>query len=185
MSDMVCALGPVACGFDEENGDPIHCMAGQACFHSYVGHSLCQNVARDQCSKRCADGEVLSPLRYCTCISEADRDKMFCASPPPGRSGMGSYGGDGCHGMYEDSESDGCCEMDGYTMSMDSERDGESEGDGTSQSDGERYPGRDGGNGRNGYPGRDGGNGRNGCCGRRMSYGRRDPNCRGQGHPLR
>ena len=71
-----CANGPINCGGDGE------CMTGYACFTSSTGHSVCDDVARYQCLKDCPDGEVLNPLRYCTCISAAERASMFCAEEP-------------------------------------------------------------------------------------------------------
>ena len=45
MQKMDCANGPVACG-EDENGDDINCMDGYACYHSSVGYSVCDDVAR-------------------------------------------------------------------------------------------------------------------------------------------
>ena len=73
---------PVVCGEDV-------CDVGQACKVLISGEAKCDDVYRYQCrnedGQRCADDEaetgvahVLSPLSYCTCVTEAERDAMFC-----------------------------------------------------------------------------------------------------------
>ena len=81
MDEMDCPNGPVVCGGDT-------CMEGYACFKSAFGDK-CDDVARYQCSKDCGDGHALNPLRYCTCITEAERDAMFCADEADSGSGDG------------------------------------------------------------------------------------------------
>ena len=80
MDAIDCANGPVACGTDE-NGEPEFCSAGYACLQTVFGDK-CDDVARYQCNRTCADSEALNPLRYCECISEEARTAMFCASAP-------------------------------------------------------------------------------------------------------
>ena len=75
----VCKNGPVPCGTDEDGAD-INCKEGYACYNS-TGFSLCDDVAQWQCHKNCPDGKVLDPLRYCTCITQEELEKMFCCDP--------------------------------------------------------------------------------------------------------
>ena len=72
--DTVAAIGcdtPVDCGGET-------CDAGYVCRHTEVGVSVCDDVHRYACRVECPDGEVLSPIAYCQCIDEIERDAMFC-----------------------------------------------------------------------------------------------------------
>ena len=89
-----CQNGPVACGADDDGND-IFCMDGYACFQSVFGDK-CDDVARYQCNVDCGAGNTLNPLRYCTCITEEERDGMFCA---PEGSGSSTDSGDGMEQM--------------------------------------------------------------------------------------
>ena len=72
MASANCNYGPVNCGGEL-------CMEGYACLHT-VFASVCDDVAQKQCKKKCPKGETQSPLRYCECIPEVERDQMFCAA---------------------------------------------------------------------------------------------------------
>lgn len=78
MEEISCPNGPTTCGVDEYGSD-IFCGTTNACNPDGDYGPECENVSRYMCSKTCPEGEVLSPLRYCTCISEEVRDAMFCA----------------------------------------------------------------------------------------------------------
>lgn len=76
-TEINCQHGPATCGSDEDGND-VNCMDGYACLRTVFGDK-CDDVARYQCSKDCGEGNVLNPLRYCTCITVEERDDMFCA----------------------------------------------------------------------------------------------------------
>ena len=87
MAEIGCEEGPLVCGVDENGAGGEICDEGYACFRSSIGVELCDNVYPAQCSRECPEGTVLSPLRYCTCISFQERYQMFCAGAGEGGGG--------------------------------------------------------------------------------------------------
>ena len=86
LASVGCTAGPKFCGANNRNAEDEaeFCGAGRGCsYNEWIDWEGCADVAPWQCFVDCDEGEVLSPLRYCDCIPEAELYDMFC-DPEPG-----------------------------------------------------------------------------------------------------
>ena len=85
LASVGCTAGPKFCGANNEyaEDDAEFCGAGAGCsYNEWIDWEGCTDVAPWQCFVECDEGEVLSPLRYCDCIPEAELYDMFCDPEP-------------------------------------------------------------------------------------------------------
>lgn len=81
LTQVGCRNGPKMCGYDNRYGDGGRfCSAGEGCVDFGFGWEICDDVYPWQCFRKCDEGQVLNPLRYCQCIPEEELYDMFCAS---------------------------------------------------------------------------------------------------------
>ena len=78
---MDCPYGRRRCGTDRQ-GDDIYCGEAEACYTPIENAPVCDNAFFFQCVKKCPEGEVRDPLRFCQCIPEQTAFEMICDSEP-------------------------------------------------------------------------------------------------------